>query len=187
VGERLARMELDSWSFAALPYDSRRGLRRGACGSHTGPDRQKARCDREEDVRWARVSHWRQHGGGGKRPGWSIGSRRPDAVRHARREDERSPHGNARAANAGVATSRSGRPPHQTPARQVGRTWHGIRSLATREALDRLITPKRMGRLDPVRRIDRKPNRGPSRPPRAGNSLPSRRRGKSGSDARSAT
>jgi hypothetical protein len=112
------------------------GLRRGTRGSHTRTGRERIRSDREEDVRRARVSHWRQHGPGSKRPRWSIGSRRPSAVRHARSDDKRSAHGKARAANAGMATSRPGRPPHQTPACQMGRTWHDIRPLATREAID---------------------------------------------------
>jgi hypothetical protein len=122
---------------SALSYHRSHGLRREPCGSHTRTDRQRIRSDGEKDVRRTRVPDPRQHGRSSKRPGWGIGSRRPSAVRCARRNDERSPHGDARAADAGMATSRPRRPSHETPARQVGEAWHGVRPLASREAIDR--------------------------------------------------
>ncbi len=145
------RIHLVTGSLAAVPYDRPSGVRRGTRGSHTRAGRQRIWSDRAEDVRRARVSHWRQHGRGSKRPGWSIGSRRPSTVRHARGDDERSPHGNARAIDAGLATSRRGRPSYQTPARQMGRTWHDICSLANHEAIDgpgRPGTRRRPGHSD---------------------------------------
>jgi hypothetical protein len=68
--------------------------------------------------------------------GGFFGSGGAGAVRQARGDHQRSAHGDARAVNAGVATSRRGRRSHQTSARQVGRTWHHICRLATRETID---------------------------------------------------
>src|SRR6266511_4436213 len=52
-----------------------------------------------------------------------------------KKDERRSTHGNARAVDAGMATSRPRRPSHQTPARQMGPNRHGVRPLATREAM----------------------------------------------------
>jgi hypothetical protein len=124
--------------FAPAPvmYDRRRGVRRGTGGSHTRTAWRRIRSDREEDVRRPCLSHRGQHGRGSKRPRWGVGARRPSAVRRARRHDQCSPHGDARPADEGVATSRPGRCPHQTAAYEVGETRSHIRPFATREAID---------------------------------------------------
>jgi hypothetical protein len=59
---------------------------------------------------WPTPARYRPSSRGSKRPGWGTGSGRPSAVGCACRDDERSPHGNGRAADAGMATSQPGRP-----------------------------------------------------------------------------
>jgi hypothetical protein len=71
---------------------------------------------------------------------------RPCAVRRARRDDQSPPHGNARAASAGVATSRPRRCSQQTPARQMGGSRHDVRPLAACEAID-LKSPSQLRHL----------------------------------------
>ena len=129
------RTELDGLALRRLAMGSLPWPTTEPCESHPRTDRQRIRSD-EEDVRWAHVPDRGQPGRGSKRPRWNLGARRPCAVRRARRDDQSSPHGNARAANAGVATSRPGRCPQQTPARQVRGSRHDVRPLAACEAID---------------------------------------------------
>src|SRR5205814_78176 len=63
-----------------------------------------ARPRRAEDVRRARLSDRRQHGGCGKRPRWALGSCRSGRVGRARREDECAADGDARPLDAWLVT-----------------------------------------------------------------------------------
>ena len=65
-----------------------------------------------------------------------FGSSRAGAVGHTGSEDKRLPHGDARSVDAGLATGRRGRPSHETPAREMGRARHCLRTLATHQAVD---------------------------------------------------
>ena len=135
---------------AGVGIGSPGGVRRGSGEANSSPRRRRARADRAEDVRRARLPRRREHGGRGERRGRDPRPHRPGALGRARRHDERASDGDARPPDARLAPRRSGRP-RSGRARPVGRHRRVVRALASAQAVARSTSggsPNLVGQKD---------------------------------------